>query len=419
MKNKILLVVSTIPLLFLVSCGAESYLAEGAWGFICATVDSYCGNYGDQKTIDAWNSIKSDYSYSSYSTDAGQKLAQGDWLGAAISASSAGASAAGVDESIIALANAGANNLRNGNSNAAMIDATHLVGKAIGIKGIDRVCETQRNISRINQEYRENIKNGMSQDEAIRIRNEKLGPEITKLYFDAKEAHDEAQREKAMRKREMLRDGIMQRGYNEMEARYYSSLIDLSDVNIYDSSSVNSALNMAHIAYKAPSDAGAFFNDGYEIPAPVVEKEAPAVEKKAPVAEENPVTPVVHPKPIDPSADAKARLKKIAPDRYLLNHVGLNKTQKETLDEVASLMNQYPNIRICLNGNTCDLGTDYINELIATKRANHAKDYLVKQGVDASRIEIESKAASNPVMEGQTGESRLQNRRVSITILGD
>lgn len=286
-----------------------------------------------------------------------------------------------------------------------MIDATEMAGTAMGVKGIDRVCETQRNINQINQEYRKNIRNGMSQDEATKIRNEKLGLEISNFYFDEKEAYDEAKRERARQKREMLCEAIMQRGYNEMEAKYYSSLINSRDVDVNNPSSIGSVLNMYHIAYKEPSDTGAFFDDGYEIPVPAVE--------------EKPITPVIPQKPVDPSADAKARLKEIAADRYLINHVGLNKTQKETLDEVASLMNQYPNIRICLNGNTCDLGSDYVNELIATKRANHAKDYLVKQGVDANRIETESKAASNPVVDGKTKESRLQNRRVSITVLED
>ena len=82
-------------------------------------------------------------------------------------------------------------------------------------------------------------------------------------------------------------------------------------------------------------------------------------------------------------------------------------------------MNQFPNIRICLNGNTCDLGSEFINNLIATKRANYAKEYLVKQGVDASRINVESKTYTDPVADGKTGEDRLKNRRVSITILDD
>lgn len=359
----------------------------------------------DQQTKDNWNNYVKPNLPTSYGTNAGSKLTNSDYAEAINDIASNIAIDAGVNEEVVALGNSGVNNMINGNNNAAMIDATEMVGTAMGVKGIDRVCETQRNINQINQEYRESIKKGMSIEKATQIRNSKLGTEIGNLWYEEEEAYKEAQREKARQKREMLCEGIMQRGYNEMEAKYYSSFINLSEVDANDPSSIGSVLNMYHIAYKEPSDTGAFFDAGYEIPAPIIE--------------EKPVTPVITPKPVDPSADAKARLKEIAADRYLINHVDLNKTQKEKLDEVASLMNQYPNIRICLNGNTCDLGSDYVNELIATKRANHAKDYLVKQGVDANRIETESKAASNPVVAGKTEESRLQNRRVSIIVLDD
>jgi hypothetical protein len=387
-------------------------------GVIEGEVDRMVAATGNQETINQYNNLKQDY-YSpnqSYGSTAGHQVTQGDYSGAVVSALSEVAVAAGVDEKVVALGNSGVNNWLNGDKNAAAVDVTQAVTRvAMGDDAsmLDPMFDSRRTINQINSEYRNNLQNGMSRDEATRIRNEKIGKVITSIYFDAKEAHDEAQREKARRKREMLRDGIMQRGYNEMEANYYSSMIDLSEVNANDPSSIVSVLNMYNIAYKETSDTGAFFDDGFEVPDPVIE------EKEPPIVEEKPIAPVIPPKPVDPSADAKARLKEIAPDRYLLNHVGLNKTQRETLDEVALLMNQYPNIRICLNGNTCDLGSDYINGLIAIKRANHAKDYLVKKGIDASRIETESKASSDPVANGKTGEDRLQNRRVSITILED
>lgn len=405
--KKIVLVFTLISLAIPSQAQFLKKLFKIAGDVVVGATDAYVQNSNniDQQTKDNWNNYVKQNLPTSYGTKAGSKLVDSDYSKAVNDIASNIAIEAGVNEEIVTLGNSGVNNMINGNKNAAMIDATEMVGTTMGIEGIDRVCETQRNINRINREYRENIRNGMSQDEATRIRNEKLGPEISNFYFDEKEAYDEAKRERARQKREMLREAIMQRGYNEMEAKYYGSLINLSDVDVNDPSSIGSVLNMYHIAYKEPSDTGTFFDDGYEIPVPVIE--------------EKPVASVVSIKPADPSADAKARLKEIAADHYLLNHVGLNKTQKETLDEVASLMKQFPNIRICLNGNTCDLGADYINELIATKRADNAKDYLVKQGIDANRIKTESKAASNPIVKGKTEESRLQNRRVSITVLED
>lgn len=364
----------------------------------------------------------------------------------------------GVDNSY---ASAGSN-WQQGKKNDAILDMAEGVAVSTGTSG-SFVVSSILDIGRAQNNYNNNIASGMSVDEANAIRNQELEKYAERIYDDyimSDKTREEIYRYNEMQYTKELREQdralrneiwheLLKRGYSTREAGVYMTIIDEnpgmlsgfyaeSDNSIYmtgilltEDTTVQGiiarrakeALDNLNIvdrtngtqdgSYQANEDDFFGTNINLTDPSPTPTPEPPSVEQPAPTIPEIPQ------EPIDPSADAKARLKEIAPDRYLLNHVGLNKKQKETLDEVASLMKQYTNIRICLNGNTCDLGSDYINNLIATKRANNAKDYLVKQGIDDSRIEVESKSSSEPIIDGHTGENRLQNRRVSITILND
>ena len=54
-------------------------------------------------------------------------------------------------------------------------------------------------------------------------------------------------------------------------------------------------------------------------------------------------------------------------------------------------------------------------EVIARKRAEAVKDYLVKErGVEESRITVRSAAATKPLDTGTDAAARARNRRVEV-----
>lgn len=61
--------------------------------------------------------------------------------------------------------------------------------------------------------------------------------------------------------------------------------------------------------------------------------------------------------------------------------------------------------------------TDYNMEL-SKKRAASVRDYLVSQGVDASKMVATGRGESMPIASNNTKAGRAQNRRVEILILG-
>jgi len=65
-------------------------------------------------------------------------------------------------------------------------------------------------------------------------------------------------------------------------------------------------------------------------------------------------------------------------------------------------------------GHTDAVGTDAANMVLARKRAEHVRDWLVAHGVPAASIRLVSKGESAPVASNATAEGRAQNRRVEV-----
>ena len=350
-------------------------------------------------------------------------------------------------------------NWQKGKKNDAILDLAEGVASSTNTSGTF-VVSSILELGRALNNYNNNIASGMTIEEASAIRNQELEKYAERIYDDYimsdKEReeiyrYNEMQYTKDLRKQDRALHNeiwheLLRRGYSTREAGVYMAILDEnpgmlsgffseSDSSIYmtgimltNDTSVQGMierrakqaldnLNIIDRVDEKPleidqSDETVFFGMDIKPIEPPTEI-IPSVKQPEADPKETPITS------IDPSLSAKTRLKEITPDRYRLNHVGLNKKQKVALDEVVSLMKQYPNIRICLNGNTCDLGSEYVNGLIAIKRANNAKAYLVNQGIESDRISTESKASTDPVVNGHTSEDRLRNRRITISIVDE
>jgi outer membrane protein OmpA-like peptidoglycan-associated protein len=91
----------------------------------------------------------------------------------------------------------------------------------------------------------------------------------------------------------------------------------------------------------------------------------------------------------------------------------LNNVDKACLDDVASRLRADPRARVVVIGHA-DSKERY-PEVIARKRAEAIKDYLVKErGVEEGRISVRSAAASKPLDSGATAAARAKNRRVEV-----
>jgi len=102
---------------------------------------------------------------------------------------------------------------------------------------------------------------------------------------------------------------------------------------------------------------------------------------------------------------------------FAINEIQLTPSQKADLDKKANLLKIYPEFSVICVGYTCDLGNDYVNMGVGMARAMVAKQYLVNKGISENRIMTLSKGKKYPVVENDTEEHRMQNRRVEFFVL--
>ncbi len=82
------------------------------------------------------------------------------------------------------------------------------------------------------------------------------------------------------------------------------------------------------------------------------------------------------------------------------------------LDNVVSVLNQYPNMIVTIEGHTDSQGATTSNQVLSQNRANAVKAYLISKGISSSRLTAIGYGENRPVADNNTSEGRLQNRRV-------
>ncbi len=87
------------------------------------------------------------------------------------------------------------------------------------------------------------------------------------------------------------------------------------------------------------------------------------------------------------------------------------------LDEVVRIMAEHPEIRVEIQGHTDNIGSDEYNMKLSQRRADAVKQYLVKKGVDASRLDTRGFGESQPIDTNDTDLGRARNRRIEFVVV--
>ena len=94
----------------------------------------------------------------------------------------------------------------------------------------------------------------------------------------------------------------------------------------------------------------------------------------------------------------------------------LRTAAQENLSNLAASLNRYADSEVLIAGHTDSRGEDAYNQRLSENRSGSARDYLVRQGVDATRIRAVGLGESEPVDSNDTDEGRQANRRVEVAI---
>lgn len=95
--------------------------------------------------------------------------------------------------------------------------------------------------------------------------------------------------------------------------------------------------------------------------------------------------------------------------------------RQDALDQLkknADWMRAHGQYQVRVEGNCDERGTTEYNLALGDKRASAVKDYLVKAGIPAGRLETISYGEEHPADSGNSESSWAKNRRADFTITG-
>ena len=74
-------------------------------------------------------------------------------------------------------------------------------------------------------------------------------------------------------------------------------------------------------------------------------------------------------------------------------------------------------MRIEISGHTDKTGSEPLNLKLSENRAKAVMDYLIKKGIESSRIEYKGFGSLQSIADNSTAAGRTKNRRVEFKIL--
>ncbi len=86
------------------------------------------------------------------------------------------------------------------------------------------------------------------------------------------------------------------------------------------------------------------------------------------------------------------------------------------LDEAIKAMADDSNLRLTIEGHTCNIGTTEYNLALGDRRSAAVRDYLASRGVTATRLQTVSYGEERPKHDNGREETRRLNRRAAMTI---
>jgi|GEM_PF-3366 len=94
----------------------------------------------------------------------------------------------------------------------------------------------------------------------------------------------------------------------------------------------------------------------------------------------------------------------------------LLKPSFKSLDAVADILKQYPDLKLDIDGFTDNTGKDGKNLALSQYRANAVKGYFTSKGIADSRIRATGHGQDMPLADNKTTKGRAKNRRVELKV---
>ena len=91
----------------------------------------------------------------------------------------------------------------------------------------------------------------------------------------------------------------------------------------------------------------------------------------------------------------------------------------DIMDDVVSVMTEYPGIEVRIAGHTDSQGVEENNQKLSEKRANAVMNYLVSKGISPTRLRSVGFGEVSPIADNNTAAGRAENRRVEFSVINN
>jgi peptidoglycan-associated lipoprotein len=137
----------------------------------------------------------------------------------------------------------------------------------------------------------------------------------------------------------------------------------------------------------------------------------------APVTE-NPTPPPPAPAPAEPTPEQpnKTVQDQLADVFFDYDSAELSSSSQSTLDANGKVLNDNASTSLTIEGHCDERGTVEYNLALGDRRAQSAKDYLVRFGVPGTRLSTISYGEERPFAEGHDEAAWAQNRRAHFVV---
>ncbi|WP_291962900.1 OmpA family protein [Maribacter sp.] len=98
------------------------------------------------------------------------------------------------------------------------------------------------------------------------------------------------------------------------------------------------------------------------------------------------------------------------------NKAKIRGDHKQEMESLLSFLTAHPAITIQIFGHTDNIGSNAFNQKLSVQRAEAVVDYLIKGGIQKSRISLNGYGSSKPIASNHTEKGRFLNRRVEFVL---
>jgi len=102
---------------------------------------------------------------------------------------------------------------------------------------------------------------------------------------------------------------------------------------------------------------------------------------------------------------------------FATNEAAVQPQFQPTLNDVASVLAEYPKTYIDVTGHTDADGSEVYNQALSERRAAAVANYLSARGVQSARLATKGFGEMKPIASNETVEGKAANRRVEIKLV--